>query len=114
MEEMRDIEELEFTITPRVEVGVMDPPCAVNCQFDTNSFAQENLPVWELYLTLSREFAHHPRPVWNMPLETVNWEVDAELVIARYVVVASVEVANRLNKRSIVEDAVARRPALNV
>ena len=49
-----------------------------------------------------------------MPLETVNWEVDAELVIARYVVVASVEVANRLNKRSIVEDAVARRPALNV
>ena len=63
---------------------------------------------------MSREFAHHPRPVWNMPLETVNWEVDAELVIARYVVVASVEVANLENKRSIVEDAVARRPALNV
>ena len=114
MEEMREIEELEFTITPKVEVGVMDPPSVVNCQLDTNSFAQENLPVWELYLTLSREFVHHPRPVWNMPLETVNWEVDAELVIARYVVVASVEVANLENKRSIVEDAVARRPALNV
>ena len=48
MEEMREIEELEFTITPRVEVGVMDPPSVVNCQLDTNSFAQENLPVWEL------------------------------------------------------------------
>src|SRR3989344_2041641 len=82
MEEMREIEELEFTITPKVEVGVMDPPSVVNCQLDTNSFAQENLPVWELYLTLSREFVHHPRPVWNMPLETVNWEVDAELEIA--------------------------------
>ena len=53
-------------------------------------------------------------PVWKMPLDTVNWEVDAELVIARYVVVASVEVANREKSRSIEDDAVARRPALNV
>ncbi len=49
-----------------------------------------------------------------MPFETVNWLVDAELVTARYVVVASVEVANRLKRRSIEEDAVARSPALNV
>src|SRR3989344_5306701 len=90
------------------------PVETVSWDVDTNAFAQENLPVWELYLTLSREFVHHPRPVWNMPLETVNWEVDAELVIARYVVVASVEVANLENKRSMEEDAVARRPALNV
>ena len=36
------------------------------------------------------------------------------MVIARNVVVASVEVANRVKRRSIVEEAVARRPALNV
>ena len=114
MEEIRDMEEEAFTIMPTVEVGVMDPPSALNCQFDTNSFAQENLPVKELYLTLSREFEHHPRPVWKMPFETVNWDVEAELVMARYVVVASVVVANRENKRSIEEDAVARIPTLYV
>ena len=44
----------------------------------------------------------------------VSCDVEAELVTARKVVVASVEVANLENKRSIEEDAVARRPALNV
>ncbi len=94
MEDTRAMEEDAFTMMPTLEVGVMDPPSALNCQFDTNSVAQENLPVEELYLTLSREFAHHPRPPWNNPFETVNWDVDAEFVIARYVVVASVVVAN--------------------
>ena len=114
MEDTRAMEEDAFTMMPTLEVGVMDPPSALNCQFDTNSVAQENLPVVELYLTLSREFEHHPRPPWNNPFETVNWDVDAELVMARKVVVASVVVANLENKRSIEEDAVARRPALNV
>ena len=52
MEERNAIEELAFTTTPTVEVGVIAFPCAVNCQsFVTPpdpSVPQANLPVEEL------------------------------------------------------------------
>ena len=81
------MEEEAFTTMPTVEVGVMAFPCAVNCQsFVTPpdpSVPQANFPVEELYKTVWDSMEQSVNPVWKMPLDTVNWDVDAELVTVR-------------------------------
>ena len=56
---------------------------ALNAKFEVNWVPHESLPVVELYWRNVRESSHHPRPVWNMPFETVSWDVEAAWEIAR-------------------------------
>src|SRR3989344_2012065 len=89
----------------------LDPPLAAPA-----SSPQVNLPVEALYKTVSDSAPVQPvdRPSWKKPLETWRREVEAAVRTARYVVVASEVVANRVNRRSKVEEALALTPPVMV
>ncbi len=82
------------TRSPTVEVGEIEilpvEFAALNEKFEVNWVPHKSLPVEELYWRNVRESSHHPRPPWNTPFDTVNWEVEAAWEIARYEVEANV------------------------
>jgi len=82
---------------PTVEVGVIEPPVAVNCQFETpeTSAPHKNLPDVELYKTVCDSAEQSPKSDWKKPFETDRRDVLAFTRTAKYDVVACVEVERR-------------------